>query len=77
MRLVSTDIIEKAGENGYEFYRIPGIIATDKGTLIVYYEARHGDDWAVIDIFMKRAIAAVKELALAKIDLTGAAGKAD
>ena len=30
-----------------------------------------------IDIFMKRAIAAVKELALAKIDLTGAAGKAD
>lgn len=55
MRLVSTDIIEKAGENGYEFYRIPGIIATDKGTLIVYYEARHGDDWAVIDIFMKRS----------------------
>ncbi len=55
MRLVSTQIIETAGRNGYSYYRIPGIVVTDRGTLIAYYESRHGGDWSVIDICMRRS----------------------
>jgi len=55
MKLLHTSIIERAGENGYEFYRIPGIVATEKGTLLTCYEARHGGDWAVIDLYVRRS----------------------
>lgn len=37
-------------------HRIPGMIVTDKGTLIVYNEARmDASDWAAMDIFMQRS----------------------
>ena len=36
MKLLNTALIERAGENGYPFYRIPGIVATEKGTLLTY-----------------------------------------
>lgn len=55
MKLLNTALIERAGENGYPFYRIPGIVATEKGTLLTCYEARHGGDWAVIDLYVRRS----------------------
>ena len=53
--------IFRAGENGYDVYRIPGIVVTPKGTIIAYCEARDlpedraGADWAKIDILMRRS----------------------
>ena len=42
---------------GYYTYRIPGLVATRKGTLLAYCEARlgRGGDWDPIDICMRRS----------------------
>ena len=42
---------------GYELYRIPGIVATPKGTVLAYCEARKGGrgDWGTIDVMMRRS----------------------
>lgn len=40
----------------YSNHRIPGILVTKKGTLIVYCEARQtSSDWAMMDILMQRS----------------------
>ncbi len=40
----------------YSLHRIPGIVHTSKGTVIIYNEARHeGGDWALMDIFCQRS----------------------
>lgn len=40
----------------YDRHRIPGIITTSKGTIIIYNEARKSlSDWALMDIFMLRS----------------------
>jgi sialidase-1 len=45
-----------AGQGGYGFYRIPGIVVTAKGTVLVYCEARHTrSDWAPMDILLRRS----------------------
>lgn len=46
-----------AGVDGYRLYRIPGIVVTSKGTLLVYCEARKGDrgDWGTIDVMLRRS----------------------
>ena len=45
-----------ASETEYVRHRIPGMIITAKGTVIIYNEARHeGDDWAMMDIFAQRS----------------------
>lgn len=46
-----------AGQGGYETFRIPGIIVTNKGTVLVYCEARRGSrsDWADIEVFLCRS----------------------
>ena len=46
--------VEKYGENGYKLYRIPCIVCTGKGTLLTCYEARHGSDWGVLDVILRR-----------------------
>ncbi len=54
MKINRIDIFEDAC--GFERARIPGLICTDKGTLIAYCELRRSEsDWAVIDIGMKRS----------------------
>jgi len=40
----------------YTRHRIPGMTVTERGTVIIYNEARHdGDDWALMDIFAQRS----------------------
>ena len=41
----------------YITFRIPGIVITPKGTIVVYCEARESyDDWGDIDLVMKRSL---------------------
>ncbi len=53
--LTKTKLFE-GGEGGYKLYRIPGIVVTRKGTILVYCEARRhsGGDWDTIDILLRR-----------------------
>ena len=51
--------LKKAGENNVHTYRIPGMITTNKGTLIAVYDIRHdksGDLPGDIDVGMSRSI---------------------
>lgn len=51
-----TDMIVERGNGDYTDFRIPGIIATEKGTLLRYCECRKsGGDWSVIDIKISRS----------------------
>ncbi len=47
----------EAGTGGYAHYRIPAIVATQKGTLLAFCEARKATrgDWGTIDIQMRRS----------------------
>ena len=48
-------ILEKNGV-GYHTYRIPGLVRTERGTLIAYYECRASlSDWAQIDLKVVRS----------------------
>lgn len=53
---VKTDLFT-ANEGGYETYRIPGIVVTKKGTVLVYCEARKlaRGDWGAIDVVLRRS----------------------
>jgi sialidase-1 len=44
-------------EGGYKLYRIPGIVVTRHGTILVYCEGRRhsGSDWDTIDILLRRS----------------------
>lgn len=42
--------------DAYQRYRIPGIIVTQRGTILLYCEARKSpDDWAEMDILLRRS----------------------
>lgn len=45
--------IEKFNSNGYNIYRVPSIIVTDKGTVVVCYECRNGGDWGSTDLAIR------------------------
>jgi sialidase-1 len=47
----------QAGEADRKLYRIPGIVVTHRGTILVYAEGRRhtGGDWDTIDIVMRRS----------------------
>lgn len=55
-RLRTVDVFP-ARTHGYEVYRIPGLLVTQRGTLLAYAEARKGGsgDWGSIDIVMRRS----------------------
>ncbi len=50
------DLFE-AGQGGYAFYRIPGVVVTAKGTVLAYCEARRTDrsDWSTMDVLLRRS----------------------
>ena len=54
--LEKVDVFE-AGKDGYALYRIPGIVVTNKGTVLAYCEARKssGNDWDQIDVMLRRS----------------------
>ncbi len=53
---METKIIETNNTDGYNCFRIPGIVITVKGTILMYYECRKSEsDWAQIDIGMRRS----------------------
>jgi sialidase-1 len=56
-RAVETSDLFKAGEGGYEQYRIPGVVVTPKGWLLAYCEARAKPlgDWGKIDLMLRRS----------------------
>src|SRR5712691_108610 len=47
----------QAGQEGYEVYRIPGMVVTPKGTVLAFCEARKSSrgDWGTIDILLRRS----------------------
>ena len=46
--------LKQNGQNGYKLFRIPGLICTDSGKILAYYESRKSEsDWAAIDIAIK------------------------
>src|SRR5437762_13040473 len=47
----------EAGADGYALYRIPAIVVTAKGTVLVFCEARKTgkSDWDTIDIYLRRS----------------------
>ncbi|OCT12566.1 hypothetical protein A8709_32640 [Paenibacillus pectinilyticus] len=48
--------LEQYGTEGYQMYRIPGIVATRLGTVLAHYEARMGvGDWTKQDIILRRS----------------------
>lgn len=49
--------IEHYGEDGFMSYRIPGVVVTVKGTVLVYYETRlePSNDWSTRGVGMKRS----------------------
>lgn len=47
--------LEKFNEGGYRIYRVPSIVCTQKGTLIVCYECRYGGDWSAMDLVIRRS----------------------
>jgi len=50
-----TNLFE-SGKNGYQLYRIPGVVVTAKGTVLAYCEARRGhSDWADMNVLMRRS----------------------
>lgn len=46
-----------AQQEGYETYRIPGLVVTSRGTLLAYCEARKNakTDWGETDVLMRRS----------------------
>ena len=45
-----------SADEKYTNHRIPGMIVTEKGTLLAYCEARTAaNDWALMDIMLQRS----------------------
>jgi sialidase-1 len=58
-QLFETTDVFPARTGGYHHVRIPGIVVSNKGTVLAFGEARHADqgggDWADIDIVLRRS----------------------
>jgi sialidase-1 len=52
-----TSRVFEGGTGGYKLYRIPGIVVTKKGTILIYTEGRRtgSGDWDSIDILLRRS----------------------
>src|SRR4051794_22023337 len=50
-------VLFEADSGGYATYRIPGLVVTDRGTLLAYCEGRKASasDWGAIDLVYRRS----------------------
>lgn len=57
MEQLNMTTLETHGQNGFESYRIPGIITTARGTLLAYYEVRLEvkNDWSARGVALRRS----------------------
>lgn len=55
--LLEKQTLFSAGEGGVTLYRIPGIVVTNRGTVLAYCEARRNSraDWGEIEIHLRRS----------------------
>ena len=55
--VLTRQVLFEAGTGGYATYRIPGLVVTDKGTVLAYCEARKSgsSDWGAIDLVYRRS----------------------
>lgn len=58
-------VLWQGGEGGYATYRIPGIVVTERGTVLAYAAARRTtrSDWADTNIVMRRSVDGGKSFA--------------
>lgn len=58
MRLTEMTVIENYGQGGYQEYRIPAVVVTQKGTVVAAFESRMeaGNDWAQVDVAVRRSV---------------------
>lgn len=71
-KILFTTVLEEFNKNGYVEYRIPGIIVSNKGTVLCYYEGRMGGgDWTKQDIILKRSVDGGKTFGERKILVQG------
>ncbi|HEY3376824.1 MAG TPA: sialidase family protein [Armatimonadota bacterium] len=54
MRLENTTLFQGMTD-GYEYYRIPGLLVTTRGVVLATCEARHGGDWGENDLLIRRS----------------------
>ena len=54
LRCETEQIIVRKGENGYQEYRIPGILPIDGAVLLCYEARRTRGDWGDIDVHVMR-----------------------
>lgn len=47
--------LEHYNQGGYMIYRVPSITVTNKGTVLVCYECRHGFDWSAMDMVIAKS----------------------
>lgn len=55
---IKTTLLWSSGENGYDTYRIPGIVVTANGVVLAYGVGRQkvkDGDWADMDIYLRRS----------------------
>ncbi len=59
----------EGGEAGHKLYRIPGIVVTHRGTILVYCEGRRftGADWDTIDLMLRRSTDGGKTFSPARV----------
>lgn len=59
----------EGGEGGHKLYRIPGVVVTHRGTILVYCEGRRftGNDWDTIDLMFRRSTDGGKTFSPARV----------
>lgn len=65
-------VLERSGGDGYACFRIPCLVRTDAGTILACYECRKSrDDWAEIDLGLRRSTDGGKSFSARKILVRG------
>ena len=77
--MFETTHLFEARTGGYRTYRVPGILATEQGTVLATAEARPGGggDWDQNDLIMRRSVDDCRTWPVSKVLETGPSGYSD